>query len=195
MTYKMSATMAEKLINESQKNPSQISQNNFKAALTPNLANKNTVSELESILSNRSNNENHESNFSKKPPSGGVKCLPFLPKSIEQNQAESNQDTEKNTASSVQQRYEFTSNSKSKRPVSSQLNSNLQDTIPAGLNSPGFQNGTSILRNNSNVQFRKGSAKNKPWNDTHNKSLSSSNENLCQSEEDELDTKKVNNLK
>lgn len=174
--------MAEKLINESQKNPTKHSVTTIHGpASTATMASKNTISELGSVLSNRhvteSNSDSQAPTPNKKPPNGGVKCLPFLPPATKKTvDTTTNPDgnIEYNTA--VQHRFELTNNSKSKRPISSQL----QETIPLSPNSTP----SAALGQMSQSGSRQGVIGFLPIKQTM------SNENLCQSE-DETDIKKV----
>lgn len=193
MTYKMSATMAEKLINESQKNPTKHSVTSIiqgPASTTATMASKNTISELESVLSNRHAIESSHVSGSqtltpnKKPPNGGVKCLPFLPPAAKKtvDTATSSAGNEEYTTA-VQHRFELTNNSKSKRPISSQL----QETVPMSPNPTSTAGPKSTpMGQMSQSGSRNGVIGFLPIKQT----LSVSNENLCQSE-DETDNKKV----
>lgn len=194
MTYKMSATMAEKLINESQKKPAKHSVTSIvqgPASTTATMASKNTISELESVLSNRHATESSHVSDSqtptpnKKPPNGGVKCLPFLPPATKKTVNTATNpvgNVEYNTA--VQHRFELTNNSKSKRPISSQLHETVpmspNPTSTAGLDSTP----SSVIGQMSQSGSRNGVIGFLPIKQT----LSVSNENLCQSE-DEIDKK------
>ena len=201
MTYKMSATMAEKLINDSQKISSMPKQTpstqQMSAAALANA--RNTIMELESLKSNRNSEcaDTVSNNPAKKQPAGGVKCLPFLPNncisssnSTNTNNSTNENSNETNSFSGVQQRYELTNNSKSKRPISSQLHDTTSS--PNG--------NTNLIQNNANSSIAQSPKRIIGFlpitftNEAQNKSYSSSNENLdaCQSEE-ELDQKRGNN--
>ena len=184
----MSATMAEKLINESQKNPSQI-QHRHATHIGPastSAASKNTISELESVLINRQsahdiNPDTSSSLPSKKPPNGGVRCLPFPPPVAKKATTDTTASTPSNNSaefSAVQHRYELKNSSKSKRPISSQLQELPIPSSPNSSASTPQQSGT----RHAVLGFL-------PIKQTATNQLSSFNENLCQSE-DEADTKK-----
>ncbi len=188
MTYKMSATMAEKLINESQNNPSHIIFNSSSktqltnASLPSNSAhtalNKNLNSELESVLSNRHNDQSEvnapiyttTTNSSVKKISNGIKCLPSLPPKQSEHINHSKSDTTTE--------FRLTNNSKSKRPISSQLNPDTISSPQTNTSTSSNQQPTTPCRN------RYGFLPIKTTTDLHNKSMSSSNENLCASDED-----------
>jgi len=116
MTYKMSTTMAEKLINEAQ---------HVDQSAQPTIENTKPVlsSNIPISYTNRNTEENQ---ISYKKIAGGIK-LPAMPanhtlNSINSISANKSIDNE----NGFQQKFEFINNSKSKRPTSSQL----QDLIP-----------------------------------------------------------------
>ncbi len=190
MTYKMSATMAEKLINESQKNPSTIifnssskTQSTYHSLSSNNTqtsVNKNLNSELETVLSNRHNEYiapiyTTTTNSSVKKISNGIKCLPTLPKQPENNNLKSEDINVTNTE------FRLTNNSKSKRPTSSQLNT---DVISSSLTNNSTSNNEQPITPSRNRYGFNPIKKIAKTTDLHNKSISSSNENLCASDED-----------